>query len=475
VSTPLNNTHLLSREWIENLTFDEIPIGTSASLERRLTVQDIKLFAAMSGDVNPAHVDEDYAKSSRFHEVIAHGMWGGALISTVLGTQLPGPGTIYLGQSLRFRRPVTLGDVLTVTVTARERDPEKRRVVFDCQCTNQKGEVVIAGEAQVIAPTEKIRRPRAILPDVRLAERAHLYRLLERARTCPPIPTAVVWPTDRSSLLGAVEAAQAGFILPVLLGPERKIQRLAEVEGRDLSPYRRVHCESSHAAATAAVALARRGEVEALMKGSLHTDELMAEVVARASGLCTERRVSHIFGFDVPTYPRPLMITDAEINIAPTLADKADIVQNAIDLAQALGIETPRVALLSAMETVSPKLASTLDAAALCKMAQRGQIRGGLLDGPLGFDDAVSAVAAESKGIVSPVAGHADILVAPDLEAGNMLAKQLELLGDARCAGIVVGARVPVILTHRADDALTRLASCALAVVYRQQRLARGL
>jgi phosphotransacetylase len=223
------------------------------------------------------------------------------------------------------------------------------------------------------------------------------------------------------------------------------------------------------------VALARRGEVEALMKGSLHTDELMAEVVARASGLCTERRVSHIFGFDVPTYPRPLMITDAEINIAPTRADKADIVQNAIDLAQALGIETPRVALLSAMETVSPKLASTLDAAAPCKMAQRGQIRGGLLDGPHGFDDAVSAVAAESKGIVSPVAGHADILVAPDLEAGNMLAKQLELLGDARCAGIVVGARVPVILTHRADDALTRLASCALAVVYRQQRLVRGL
>ena len=464
----------LSGEWIENLTFDEIQIGTSASLQRRLTMQDIKLFAAMSGDVNPAHLDEDYAKSSIFQQVIAHGMWGGALISTVLGTQLPGPGTIYLGQSLRFRRPVTLGDVLTVTLTARERDPVKHRVVFDCQCANQKGEVVIAGEAQVIAPTDKIRRPRAILPDVRLAERAHLHRLLERARTCPPIPTAVVWPADLTSLLGAVEAARAGFILPVLLGPERRIRRLAEVERLDLSPYRLVQSESPRSAAAAAVALARSGEVEALMKGSLHTDELMAEVAAPAGGLCTERRVSHVFAFDVPTYARPLFITDAEINIEPTLADKADIVQNAIDLAHALGVETPRVALLSAIETVSTKLASTLDAAALCKMAQRGQIRGGLLDGPLGFDDAVSEVAAEIKGIVSPVAGRADILVVPDLEAGNMLAKQLELLGDAHCAGIVVGARVPIILTGRADDALTRLASCALAVVQRQQRLARA-
>lgn len=465
---------LLAGEWIGNVTFDEIQLGTSASLQRRLTLQDIKLFAAMSGDVNPAHLDEDYAKNSRFHEVIAHGMWGGALISTVLGTQLPGPGTIYLSQSLRFRRPVTLGDVLTVSVTARECDPKKHRVVFDCQCVNQKGEVVISGEAQVIAPTEKIRRPRAILPDVRLAERAHLHRLLERAHGCPPLPTAVVWPADRSSLLGAVEAARAGFILPVLLGPERRIRRLAEAEGLDLSPYRLVDCESPHGAATAAVALARRGEVEALMKGSLHPDELMAEVVAPVSGLSTERRVSHIFAFDVPTYPRPLFITDAELTIEPTLADKADIVQNAIELAQALGLETPRVALLSALEMVSPKLASTLDAAALCKMAERHQIRDGLLDGPLGFDDAVSEAAAEIKSIASPVAGHADILVVPDLEAGNMLTKQLELLGDARCAGIVVGARVPVILTHRADDALTRLASCALAVVQRQQRLVRG-
>jgi phosphate acetyltransferase len=475
VGESVRDSGLLSGEWIENLTFDEIQIGTSASLERRLTMQDIKVFAAMSGDVNPAHLDEDYARSSIFQQVIAHGMWGGALISTVLGTKLPGPGTIYLGQSLRFRRPVTLGDLLTVTVTARERDPAKHRIVFDCQCANQKGEVVISGEAQVIAPSEKIRRPRAILPDVRLAERAHLQRLLERARSYPAMPTAVVWPIERGSLLGAVEAARAGFIVPVLLGPERRLRQLAEAEGLDLTPYRLIPCASPRGAAAAAVGLARGGDVEALMQGSLHTDELMAEVAAQASGLRTERRVSHVYAFDVPTYPRPLFITDAAINVEPTLADKADIVQNAIDLARALGMEAPRVALLSARETVSPKLASTLDAAALCKMAQRGQIRGGLLDGPLGFDDAVSGVAAGVKGIASPVAGQADILVVPDLEAGHMLAKQLELLGDARCAGTVLGTRVPIILTDRADDALTRLASCALAVVQVQQRRAGAL
>jgi phosphate acetyltransferase len=473
MSASSRDTGLPAREWIENLTFDEIPIGTSATLERRLTLQDIKLFAAMSGDVNPAHLDEDYAKSSLFHQVIAHGMWGGALISTVLGTRLPGPGTIYLGQSLRFRRPVTLGDVLTVTVTARERDPVKHRVVFGCRCTNHKGEVVIDGEAQVIAPTEKVRRPRAILPDVRVAERTHLHRLLEHGRTCPPLPMAVAWPCTARALRGAVESARAGFIVPVLIGPEPRMRRIAEAEGLDLAPYRLIDCEAPHAAASAAVALVRRAEAEALMQGDLPTGALMAEVTAPGSGLGTERRMSHIFAFDVPTYARPLFITDAVLNVAPTLVDKAHVVQNAIDLCRALGIETPRVALLAARETVSPGLASTLDAAALCKMAQRGQIRGGRLDGPLGFDDAVSAAAAELKGIASPVAGQADILVVPDLESGHMLAKQLELLGDARCAGIVVGARVPVLLAGRADDPLTRLASCALAVVQRQ-RLAAG-
>ncbi|MCB1714842.1 MAG: bifunctional enoyl-CoA hydratase/phosphate acetyltransferase [Candidatus Competibacteraceae bacterium] len=455
----------MKQDMIENRTFDEIQIGDSASLERRLTLQDIKLFAVMSGDVNPAHVDEDYAKSSRFHEIIAHGLWGGALISTVLGTQLPGPGTIYLNQSLSFRRPVGLGDVLTVTVTVKSKDPEKCRLLLDCRCTNQEGKTVISGEADVIAPSEKIKRPRWVLPEVHLAERVHLHRLLAAAKNHPPIRTAIVHPVDKSSLAGIVAAVEQELIIPVLVGPEHKIRAAAEAENIDLSPYQLISTEHSHAAAEKAVQLARAGEVQALMKGSLHTDELMHAVVARETGLRTERRLSHVFAFDVPTYARPLFITDAAVNIYPSLTDKRDIIQNAIELAHALGIDEPRVAILSAVETVTPSIQSTLDAAALCKMAQRGQISGGIIDGPLAFDNAVSAEAAAIKGIVSPVAGQADILVVPDLEAGNMLAKQLEYLGGAEGAGIVLGARVPIILTSRADDTITRLASCALAVM----------
>jgi phosphate acetyltransferase/phosphate butyryltransferase len=251
----------------------------------------------------------------------------------------------------------------------------------------------------------------------------------------------------------------------VLVGPEAKIRQAAAEAHVDLSGYRLVPTAHSHAAADAAVALARTGEVGALMKGALHTDELMRAVVAKDTGLRTGRRVSHVFAMDVPTYPRPLFITDAAVNIYPTLEDKRDIVQNAIDLAHALGIATPRVAILSALETVYPKIASTLEAAALCKMADRGQITGGIVDGPMAFDLAVSDEAARTKGFVSPVAGRADILVVPDLEAGNMLAKQLEYLAGAQVAGIVLGARVPIILTSRADGPLARLASCALAVL----------
>ncbi|MCO6439631.1 MAG: bifunctional enoyl-CoA hydratase/phosphate acetyltransferase [Nitrococcus mobilis] len=455
----------MQQEFIENRTFDEIQIGDSASLERPLTLQDIKLFAALSGDVNPAHVDDDYARSSRFHGVIAHGMWGGALISTVLGTQLPGPGTIYLGQSLRFRRPVKLGDRLTVTVTVTSKDSEKGRVSLDCQCRNQEGEIVVSGTAEVLAPAEKVHRPRWVVPKVHLAERIHLHRLMAAARARPPLTTAVVHPVDKLSLVGALDAAEAGLIEPVLVGPEHKVRAVAEAEGFDLGRYRLIATPHSHAAAERAVELARTGEVQALMKGSLHTDELLHAVLDKATGLRTERRLSHVFAFDVPTYARPLFITDAAINIEPSLADKRDIVQNAIDLAHALAIDEPRVAILSAVETVTPTIRSTLEAAALCKMADRGQIRGGLVDGPLAFDTTVSPEAAVTKGIRSKVAGQADILVVPNLDAGNMLAKQLEYLGGAEGAGIALGARVPIILTSRADDAISRMASCALAVL----------
>jgi phosphate acetyltransferase len=466
-------------ERIENRTFDELKIGDSASLVHTLTYKDIQLFAAMSGDVNPAHVDPAFAKDDMFHRVIAHGMWGGALISTVLGTELPGPGAIYLGQSLQFRRPVGVGDTITVAVRVAEKNTEKHRVTLDCEAKNQKGETVITGTAEVIAPTEKISRPRIVLPEVELRERGRGYRLLiEQTRGLQPIRTAVVHPVDSVSLIAAIEAAREGLIVPVLVGPEHKIRAAAEMAKLDLASYEVVPTEHSAAAANRAVALARAGQVSALMKGALHTDELMHAVVDAANGLRTARRISHVFAMDAPAYPRPLFITDAAINMYPTLEDKRDIVQNAIDLVRALRqmlnrdtLELPRVAILSAVETVTEKLKSTLDAAALCKMADRGQITGAILDGPLAFDNAVSEEAAKTKGIVSPVAGKADIFVVPDLEAGNMLAKQLEYLGEADAAGIVLGARVPIILTSRADNTLTRLGSCAMAqlLVHHQQ------
>ncbi len=453
-------------DYIENRTFDEIKVGDSASLTRALTRQDISLFAAVSGDVNPAHVDEEYARSDLFHKIVAHGMWGGALISTVLGTKLPGPGAIYLGQSLKFRRPIALGDTVTVSVRATAKDVERRRVTFDCQGVNQNGEVVIAGTAEVLAPAEKVKRPRALLPEVHVHDPGVRYRrLIELTKGLAPIRTAVVHPVDGNSLRGAIDAAAARLIVPVLVGPEAKVRAAAEAEGIDLGPYELVAALHSHDAAARAVALARAGKVEALMKGSLHTEELMHEVVAAETGLRTGRRLSHVFVMDVPAYPRPLFLTDAAVNVYPTLEDKRDIVQNAIDLAHVLGIAGPRVAILSAVETVSPKLRSTLEAAALCKMADRGQITGGVVDGPLAFDNAVSEEAARAKGITSPVAGRADVLVVPDLESGNMLAKQLEYLAEAQGAGIVLGARVPIALTSRADKPLGRMASCAVALL----------
>jgi phosphate acetyltransferase len=463
----------MSEQYIENRTFDEIAIGDSAKLERSLTMRDIKLFAAMSGDVNPAHVDEDYARSSRFQEVVAHGMWSGALISTLIGTELPGPGTIYLGQTLRFRKPVRLGDRLTVSIIVAAKDVERHRLTLTCTAINQAGEQVISGEAEVIAPVEKVRRPRWIAPEVHLTERAHLLRLLEAARSSGAIRVAIVHPVDTLTIAGVQASVQAGLIVPVLVGPGAKIRAAAATVGFVLDGVELIDTEHSHAAAATAVALARDGHVDAIQKGSLHTDELMQAVVSREGGLRTARRMTHVFAFDVPTYERPLFITDAAINIAPTLEDKRDIVQNAIELAHALGNPLPKVAILSAVETVTATIRSTLDGAALCKMADRGQITGGILDGPLAFDNAISPAAAATKGIVSPVAGCADILVVPDIEAGNMLAKQLEYLGGAEGAGIVLGARVPIILTSRADDSISRMGSCALAVLLRRYTQSR--
>jgi phosphate acetyltransferase/phosphate butyryltransferase len=461
---------------IENKTFDEIHVGDCASLARQLTERDIQLFAVMSGDVNPAHVDPEYARDDVFHQIIGHGMWTGSLISTVLGTQLPGPGTIYLDQSMHFDAPVRPGDTVTVRVRATEKNPDDATIVFDCQCIRQDGTVAVSGTAKVVAPREKIRRDRVSLPDVSLENRgAKLQRLIADAQNHAPLAMGVVHPVDSASLLGAVAAAEKGLIEPVLVGPEAKIRQAAETAGADISGYRLVATEHSHAAAQRAVDLAKAGEVRALMKGKLHTDELMGAVVDKRADLRTERRISHAFVMDVPNYQRLVLITDAAINIAPDLDVKADIIRNVIDLAHALDVADPKVAILSAVETVSSRMGSTLDAAALCKMADRGQIAGGTLDGPLAFDNAISVEAARVKGIRSPVAGEADVLVAPDLEAGNMLAKQLEYMGNAKAAGIVLGARIPIALTSRADDDLSRMASCALAAkLDRQQRGAGG-
>ena len=288
-------------------------------------------------------------------------------------------------------------------------------------------------------------------------------RLIAAAQQLPPIPTAVVHPCDEVSLSSAVEAAKLGLIEPILVGPEAKIRAVAAAAKLDISNLAIVSAEHSHGSAARAVELVREGRAQALMKGSLHTDEVMAAVVARETGIRTERRVSHCFVMDVPGYQTALIITDAAVNIAPTLEEKADIIRNAIELARAIGFEEVRVAILSAMETVTSKVNSTIEAAALCKMAERGQIAGGLLDGPLALDNAINAEAAAIKGIVSPVAGRANVLVVPDLESGNMLAKSLTFLAGADAAGIVLGARVPIILTSRADSLPARMASCAIA------------
>jgi phosphate acetyltransferase len=297
------------------------------------------------------------------------------------------------------------------------------------------------------------------------APSATLPNVLVLAAMLPPLRTAVAHPCDASSLAAALAARERGLIEPVLVGPADKIRRVAAEAGLDLAGVAIDAVPHSHAAAARAVELVRRGEVAAIMKGSLHTDELLAEVVQRETGLRTARRISHVFVMQVPGLDRLLLVTDGAVNIAPSLEDKVDIVQNAIDLAVALGIERPRVAILSAVETVTSKLHSTLDAAALCKMADRGQITGGILDGPLAFDNAVSAEAAKTKGIKSPVAGRADILVAPDLESGNILAKQLEYFSAATAGGVVLGARVPIILSSRSDSLESRLFSCGVAVI----------
>ncbi len=449
---------------ITNKTFDEIHIGDTASLERTLTKRDVDMFAVISGDMNPTHLSDEYAQMLlERQKVSGHSMWGGALISSLLGNDLPGPGTVYRSQHLEFHGALELEDTLTVSITVKEKRAADNTVIFDCKAVNQRGEEIISGIAEVLAPTRKARGEGVAAHDLTYHARDAFRHLIEKVQDDDPISVAVAHPCSKTALEGAVDAAQADIIEPVLVGPGARIRQLADELEIDISPYELVETPHSHASASEAVALCRSGRTEALMKGSLHTDEFMSAILKKETGLRTASRVSHVFILDVPTYPRPLFLTDAAINIYPDLEDKIHIVNNAVGLAHALGIATPKVAILSAVETINPKIPSTLEAASLCKMADRGQITGAILDGPLAFDNAISKEAALIKGIQSEVAGQADIFVVPDLEAGNMLAKQLTYLIDADAAGIVVGARVPVILTSRADSVRARLTSCAVA------------
>lgn len=455
----------LDAELVENYTFPEIKIGQNARLLRTLTLQDIAAFAAVSGDTNPAHLDPEYANDTLFHGVIAHGMWSGALISALLGTQFPGPGTIYQDQALHFVKPVRVGDTLTVTVTVTAMNATDKSLELDCEVVNQRGERVLSGVAKVLAPTSKVRLPRVEIPQIQLFDpQARFNSLLLLGKNLEAVRCAVVHPCDEGSLSGAMDAARYGLIIPVLIGPEARIRHLAIEAGIDLTGVEIIDQPHSHAAAEKAAEMAASWEVEILMKGSLHTDELIHAVLSKPA-LRTGRRMSHVFRFDVPLYHKPLLITDAALNIRPTLQEKVDIIQNAIDFARIMGVAVPKVAILSAVEMVNPNIPSTLDAAALCKMADRGQITGGMLDGPLAFDNAISLHAAQIKHIQSEVAGHADIMAVPDLESGNMLAKQLEYLAGASGSGIVLGARVPIALTSRADGPSNRVASALLALL----------
>jgi phosphate acetyltransferase len=450
----------------ENTTYDELKPGASTTFSRRISATEVEALALVGGDVDSFQLDAD--ADGRPDAVVAKAVGGEAIISGMLSRRLPGPGTTVLEQQLRFEGAIAAGDELAGTVTVREKLPDSR-VLFDCS-VRRGDHVLVEGSVLVQAPTRRIRYSEIATPEVILRRNDAFGRLLHRCQGMTPVRCAVVHPCDRDSLLGPLEAARRGLITPVLVGPEAKIRAVAQAEGVDLAGCEIVNTEHSHAAAIRAVALAREGKVEALMKGSLHTDELMAAVVPSATGLRTARRISHVFVLDVPAYPKPLMVTDAAISIQPSLKDKVDIAQNAIDLAHILGVAQPRVAILAAVETVNADMPSTLDAAALCKMADRGQITGALLDGPLAFDNAISPEAAKTKKIVSPVAGQADILLVPDLESGNMVAKQLTYLAGADSAGIVLGTRVPIVLTSRADNVRTRLASAAVMALVAQAR-----
>lgn len=450
---------------LKNVPFDELTVGMEAEMRRLCRQEDLFVFANSSGNLNPLHLPDEDGDGDGQPEARAPGMWIASLISGVLGCQLPGPGTQYRQQSLNFIGSAQAGDTLIAKVRLLEK-AAGNVARFETWIERDGGERLVEGVAEVIAPTTPMEFDALDVPGLTVQRHVHFDRLLKRAEPLPAIPTAVIAPEEPDALGGALLAAEHTLIDPILIGDAALIQSAADEIGKDISAYTIVDVPGHRAATARGVEMIHTGQAAALMKGHLHTSTLLSEVVKRDGGLRLSRLLSHVFVMDVPGLDHLLMVTDAAINIAPDLKQKADIVKNSIDLAHSLGLEQPRVAILSAVETVNPAIPSTLDAAALAKMAERGQITGGLVDGPLAMDNAINLGAARTKGITSEVAGRAEVLIAPNMEAGNMIAKELSFLAHAEAAGIVVGAKCPIILTSRADDEKARLASCAVAVLH---------
>lgn len=446
---------ILMTKTISNIPFADIHVGDETALNWHVSTREAQLYSIQS----PA--DDELARAGNSYGTSAVVK---ALLSQLFTTELPGPGSELINEDLHYHRCINLHDDLRVVIKVKEKRSKDQLIIFTVTCHNQKDILIADGHVIIKPSSTSITEPKPEHPDVVMFSTGYKFKqLMRQAKAVPNIPrVGVVHPMNADTLKAAIVAAESKLIIPIIVASLKKLKRFADEIGVDLKKYECIDVPHSHAAAQKAVEMARNGEVDALMKGSLHTDELMHEVVDKITGIRTDKRITHCFVMDIPTYPKPLTITDAAINIAPDLIDKQGIVQNAIDLLHALGNENPKVAIVAAVETVNPKMPSTIDAASLCKMADRKQITGGILDGPLAFDNAISRTAANIKGISTPIAGDVDILVVPDLDSGNMLVKQLAYLTGAVGAGVVLGAKVPIILTSRADPPLARETSCAL-------------
>lgn len=453
---------------LENQLFDELQLGATREIRRLCTQDDLLAFANISGNHNPLHLWHRDGDGDGTPEAQVPGMFLGALISAVLGNLLPGAGTVYRAQDLRFHQPAQAGDELIARVTVTAKSAADCAVTLQTEIRRPLDDaLIVSGTAIVEPPRRKLSYSSHDVPGLVVQRHRHFEKLLAQAENLPPLVTAVICPHQPHALNGALLAQRHGLIAPVLVGDPQAIAQTAQALGADLGGTAIVAAADDLAAARAAVGLVHQGRADALMKGHMHTDTLLRALLDKQDGLRTGARLTHVFVMDVPGLSHPLLVTDAAINIAPDLKTKVDIVQNAIDLARAIGFDQPKVGVLSAVETVNPDIPSSIDAALLSKMAERGQIRGGLVDGPLAMDNAVDLAAARTKGLAGAVAGRAEVLVVPNLDAGNMLAKQLTYISHAEGAGLVLGAKVPVILNSRADDDMARLASCAVAVLYR--------